>query len=296
MAALNSIAAIYSFTASSTSHYRSEGLLENPVNFGHFAVLAFPLALYQYLYRSGLIKWLGLGLSAILVGGVVVSVSRGAVVSLILVFLAILVAERRRILPLLLVGALCLCMLPLAPSYFHERVSSLTTDIQRTIFVGEQHALTSRGYLNKAGVKIWLAHPVLGVGMGNFGYYYVEKEFNPGFKNWQHVGSHSIYIQALSETGTVGFLVLVWLIVTTMRNIIQARRASIGDPSRWLYFGAIQMMAIAVFISTSSYGNLLRADFWMIVCLTAVSSRVTLTQEKLSLPEGTLVEAAAGSS
>jgi len=279
MISINAAVGIVDFAALSDTFYRSKGLLGNANHFGHLSALAFPLALYQYLYRKGIVRWIGLALCGLLAGGVIVSVSRGAVLSLVLVFLVVLVVERRRIVPLALVIALGLCATPFLPDYFHRRVGNLVTDVKRSVFVHQEKVLTSRGYLNKAGIKIWQDHPVLGVGVGNFGFYYVEKDYNPGMLKSDRVVAHSIYMQALAETGTVGGLTLLWLILVSLRNIILARRASRHDPDRWLYFGAIEMMALAVFISMASYGSLLNSDFWLFVCLPAVSKRVAESEQ-----------------
>jgi len=275
MAAVNAAAAVIDFATSSDWYYRSTGLLENANYLGHLAALAFPIALFQYLYRTGPVRWVGLGLAALLAGGVIASVSRGATLSLVLVFLVMLVRERRKILPLLFVLLLGLCAVPFLPKYFHERVGDLGADVKRSIFLSENRDLTSRGYLMSGGLKIWMKHPVLGVGMGNFGRYFVEREYNPGFrKRNPNVVPHNIYTQALAETGLVGAGLLAWLLIMALRNILRARQAARNDPDRWLYFGAVEMMALAVIISSAASGSLLRAEFWLFICLTAMSTRV----------------------
>jgi O-antigen ligase len=108
------------------------------------------------------------------------------------------------------------------------------------------------------------------------------------------VVAHNIYMQAFAEMGTLGGLLLFWLIGLAVRNVIAARRASRADPDSWLYFGAIEMMALAVFVSVSTYGNLMRSDFWMFVLLTAISGRVAvIEQAKTHPPVAALEEAPA---
>jgi O-antigen ligase len=287
MAALNSIVGIFDFAASSDIRYRSTGLMENQNSFGHLAALAFPLALYQYLYRRGFARWLGLALCAVFVGGVVASVSRGAVLSLLAVGVAALFAERRRIIPLLLVVVLAFSAVPFFPGYFKERVGDLANDVKRSVLIQNQGSdLTSRGHLNTAGIRIWLAHPVIGVGIGNFGYYYLQREYTQGLTGTNKTVAHNIYVQALAETGLVGFLVLVSVIVISVRGLRRTRRTAREDPDRWIYFGAIEMMALAIAVSTASYGSLMNNDLWMFVGLTAVSSRIAYGLSRGESPEG----------
>jgi O-antigen ligase len=294
LAALNSLLGIFDFALSAEDFHRSAGLMADANSLGHFAALAFPLTLYQYLYRKGFLRWVGLALSMLFIAGISVSVSRGATISLILVFLTILVKERRKIIPLIMVILLFLCTLPFLPDYYYERMGNLGSDVKRTVGIRTNDDPTPRGYLMKAGLKMWLDNPVLGVGARNFGLYYVEREYNPGLKKSNRVIAHNIYIQALAEMGTVGAVILLWLILATLRNIVQARRASDRDSDQWHYFGSIEMMALAIFVSTATYGSYMWSDFWLLITLVAVSKRVALTEQEVESQQRMLPAISAG--
>ncbi len=274
MAAVNAAYGIFDYSRSSETTFRSIGLMENANGFGHLAALAFPLAFYQYLYRRGTMRWVGLALSAVLVGGVVVSVSRGALVSVIVICAVTLFRERQRALPLLLVIAMVIPLIPVMPEYFNKRVGNLTEDIKNSLSIGRDRGLTSRGYLNNAGLKIWAAHPILGVGIGNFGHYYIQRDYMQRLDGTDEMVAHNIYVQALSETGLVGFGVLVSVLGISAYSIWRARRKSDRTGERWIYLGAIEMMALAIVVSTATYGSVMNNDFWMFIALTAISRRV----------------------
>lgn len=274
MAMLNSVVGIFDFSKATDFNFRSMGLMENANSFGHLAALALPLALYQYLYRDGMIRIVGLVLSVLLVGGVVASVSRGALLSVLIVVTVTLLRERRRAIPLLLVIGVAMAAAPFMPNYFQERVGNLAMDVKNSVMIGQQHDLTSRGYLNTAGLRIWAAHPIIGVGIGNFGHYYVQSEFREDLSGTEATITHNIYIQALAEMGIVGAAVLAWLLLSSVRNVWCARRASEPGSQEWIYFGALQMMALAIFVSTATYGSLMNSDFWMFIGLTSVAARV----------------------
>jgi len=277
MAALNAAVGVYDFAHSSEQFFRSAGMLENANEFGNLAALAFPLALFQFLYRRGTLRWVGLALCAVCAAGVVVSVSRGALIAMIVVFLLVCVTERRKLPALLLVAGLALGSVPLLPGYFFQRVSNLVSEIRGTVVLTDSSQLTTRGYYNQGALRVFLAHPVLGVGIGNFGSYFVEHKYNPLAKSaTTGVSAHNIYLQALAETGLVGFANLIWLIAITLSNVFRARAASRGDVTRWLYFGGTEMMALTVLITTFSSGNLMYEEFWLLVGLTAVSAQVAV--------------------
>lgn len=274
MASLNSVIAMIEYAATTDYYHRSTGLMGNPNNFGGLATLAFPLALYQYIYAKGWMRLLGLALTAILVGGIVSSVSRGALVSLIVVFTVVCVRERRRLIPILLVIGLAFSAIPLLPDYFLERAGNLTVDVKNSVAVGSGPGLTSRGHLNTVGLRIWAAHPILGVGIGNFGFYYNQRDYISGMAAGEQVVAHNIYIQALAEMGTVGALVLAWLLLNSGLSLMRARRATHYTERRRIYSRAIEMMTLAILINTASTGSLMGNDMWMFLGLTMIAGRV----------------------
>ena len=278
MAAVNSIAGVIGYASASEHNYRSTGLMENANSFGHLAALAFPLALYQYIYRRGWMRVAGFALLIILTGGIVASVSRGALLSVMVVFAVTLWRERQRAIPLLIVVAVAVAATPLLPEYYQDRVGNLAVDIKNSVMVNNDRGLTSRGYLNSAGLKIWSTHPILGVGIGNFGYYYVQREFVEDLAGSEQTIAHNIYIQALAEMGVVGAFLLLWIMLQSAKSILRARKLSEAYQDRLVYFRAIEMMALAILVSTATYGSLMNNDFWMFIGLTAIASRVAADQ------------------
>jgi len=279
MASANSIVGMVDSSGAAEVDHRSMGLTENANNLGHLAALAFPLALYQYLYAKGWQRWLGLSLCAVLAGGIVASVSRGALVSLTVVFAIVMVVERRRVLPLLLILGLGFSSIPLLPNYFIDRTSNLVEDVKNTVVIQDQRQLSSRGHLNAAGLRIWLAHPVMGVGIGNFGYYYMQREFMGADRPDKRIGAHNIYIQALSELGILGGLVLLWLLLHSGLSVVRARRSTDRNSERWPYMAAIEMMALAILVNTASAGHLMGNDLWMFLGLTVIAGEVAKNKD-----------------
>lgn len=290
MAAANAVFGMFDYSRASDFNYRSMGLMENANSFGHLAALAFPLALYQYLYREGTVRVAGFILTGCLFGGVVASVSRGALLSVLFIVTVTLIRERRRTIPLLIVVALGIASTPFLPEYYRERVGNLVDDVKNSLAVKQDRGLTSRGSLNSAGLKIWWDHPIVGVGIGNFGRYYVQSDYVAELQGSENIIAHNIYIQALAEMGIIGTIVLLWLLFGSARGIWLARRSTVRGSPEWIYFGAMEMMVLAIFVSTASYGNLMSNDFWLFVALTAASARVAVagtTRPQLPAPEAT---------
>ncbi|MBK9926023.1 MAG: O-antigen ligase family protein [Anaerolineales bacterium] len=81
----------------------------------------------------------------------------------------------------------------------------------------------------RAGWRMWLDHPVHGVGIGQF----VERLASYGSDLLEprrlRLGAHNMYVQVLAETGLVGFFLFLAMLISTIREIWTLRNLS--DPS-----------------------------------------------------------------
>jgi O-antigen ligase len=106
----------------------------------------------------------------------------------------------------------------------YARISSLFGD-----YVVEQ-----RGALMLAGVLMFLAHPLVGVGPGGFGA--SLDEFGPQI-DWlyDYTGSaHNAYIHSAAEMGGVGLLAFVAFLGSCFVALLLSARRGRGDPNATL--------------------------------------------------------------
>jgi hypothetical protein len=66
------------------------------------------------------------------------------------------------------------------------------------------------------GVKIFQAHPLVGVGLGGYGFHFERFEWNPTLSEWSSDDRHianNVLVELLSETGLLGLLLFLffWL-------------------------------------------------------------------------------------
>lgn len=77
----------------------------------------------------------------------------------------------------------------------------------------------------EAGFRMWLDHPLQGVGIGLFRDYltYYGADLLPSHK--LSLGAHNMYVSMLAETGFVGLGLFVWMLVISLKSLWLASRS-----------------------------------------------------------------------
>lgn len=171
--------------------------------FAAFMVTALWIIGVQFLrsnWQGKILCFLSGGFTA---NAVVLTKSRGAMVGLIAGGLMALLFAPKRVRTLVVVGLLLggSGFLYLANEQFFHRISTITRPTEE-----RDSSAQSRIVLAKAGLKMWLDHP-MGVGPGNF--YQNIGRYVPAYGGKD---AHNTYIRCLTETGLVGFVVFVSII------------------------------------------------------------------------------------
>ena len=81
-----------------------------------------------------------------------------------------------------------------------------------------------------------MAHPILGVGAGNFsfnvGLYQPKDYLKPEFleRDWSGTATHSAFFQVLAEQGSVGILLFGYIVWAHLRTVRRLRRLAAAVP------------------------------------------------------------------
>jgi putative inorganic carbon (HCO3(-)) transporter len=211
-----------------TAGFRSEG----PVSANYFAlvlVVLVPLAMDRLLHaaRPRLRVLAGLALGVILVA-LVGTYSRGAIVALGVVCLAMLVwVPRRRVFQAVAVAAapILLAFVFLIPSDYVDRLSALgqLADVAR----GELPADNAlRGRLSEvtAAAMMLRDHSLIGVGYGNFEIHYPRyaRELALDGRREERQ-AHSLYLEVGAETGLIGLVAFGGMLLVPALGLRRAR-------------------------------------------------------------------------
>lgn len=206
--------------------WRLAGSIGDP-NFFALA-LAATLPLAAILVLDGRYFWerlFALVAAAAALLAVAFSYSRGSVFGLGFIFLALLLGHRRRAW-IAAAGVLAVAGLLLAmPPTFRARMLSLRglslTAPQQSI---PNYSFRGRRAELLAGLAMWRAHPIMGVGAGAYSSAYEKYaawvELDP---RGQRRDPHNLFLQIAAETGLLGLAAFGWLLFAAWRLLRQAR-------------------------------------------------------------------------
>jgi O-antigen ligase len=191
------------------------GLMQNPNDLALHMVVFMPLAAFVAL-RSGppIKRLIAAGAAFAMMGAVVASGSRGGFIGLMVMLLVLAVFAARQRPAMVFAGALVvLCALPILPSSYWRRVSSITDPSK-----DDYQSSEARKRLFGEAFDAFVENPITGVGAGQFKDYKPEKRVEA----WHE--THNIWLQVASELGIFGLGVFTFLMVRAFSGVWQTRR------------------------------------------------------------------------
>jgi len=223
--------------ASTQGTPRAAGPVGETNRFGQVLLVLIPLGIMLALgERLIVLRRLALLLTVPILMGMATTVSRGAFVGLVAVFL---VAALFRYVRLAHIGVVAVTVVMLLLSFpkLGERLYELQalTAIQDSSIgqqvVGDTGNLRGRATATVAALLVWADHPLFGVGRGEFQYYYeqyagvvaTQTSINARIGFGESLQAHNLYASVLAETGGLGFVFFMAVFVVTMLALHRAR-------------------------------------------------------------------------
>ena len=150
--------------------------------------------------------------AAVMVGTIFLSGSRGGMLAIVAEFVllaALLVKQRRSLRTAIRIGLFLAIVMGLLVWIGGDELS------KRAATMGPSHFELSsdfRSSINRDGLRMFLKRPVLGWGLGTFPIVYPR--FRSFYTNFLVNEAHNDYLQLLVEMGWLGFVSMVWFVVT----------------------------------------------------------------------------------
>jgi probable O-glycosylation ligase (exosortase A-associated) len=228
--------------------------------------------------RSKLVYFLAVGL---LVAANIFSGSRGGFIGLASVLFFCWLKSRRKMAALLVVGALALLALLVAPEEYWDEIKS----------IGEENIQEGTGaerwYSWERAMEMFLDHPIMGVGQNNYPWNVMRYEPPDRFREKSIGGraAHSIYFTLLPELGLVGVVLFAILAAATWRQLTRLRAKLSGEERD--HPAARRMTALANALQGSLVGYLVSGiflsvlyypHFWLLLGLSVAAVQIDLSE------------------
>jgi O-antigen ligase len=240
------------------------------------ALLCIPVAFYLIGGRQRpWERWFCRGCLALTILGLTAAASRGALLGLGAALVYACVVSRRRGRMLKLAFGVLLPLLLLSPSSPLPRLLSPDRS--------DQESSDTRLALWRAGLRMVEAHPVTGVGLGNFKWV-VSRYDAPG----ESLGNvaHNTYVEVAAELGIPGLVLWLGLLASTFRALTRIRRRTRDVPAADLVHRAalgLQAGMVAFLVATFFVSATQQKLFWLAVFLTMCLPALAREAERRAL-------------
>lgn len=234
--------------ARSLERTAGQGFFANPNELAMALNLLLPFAIVLGLTNKGVKRLAYFGCAAVLAFAVVVSFSRGGFLGLVALGGVLMwkAGRDKRAMTVLSGLVLCCAFIVAMPSGYSDRIFTiLHTQNDQTRSAQERQELIGRA------VEVIMYHPVIGVGVGNFGIYSIKDKV-----------AHNAYLEIAAELGVIGFIAYMVLIVAPLRTLRRIERETYetragpngwGERERETYFLSIGLQAVIVAYMVCSF-------------------------------------------
>jgi putative inorganic carbon (HCO3(-)) transporter len=269
---------------------RAQGPVNEPNRFAQMLVVLLPLAVFAARATPRrAAKLLAAGAGALIGAGVLLTLSRGAMVSIVLV--AITATCIRWIRPrfvLACVGGL-LVLGPFLTPFFTTRLQSITAATTLVSYdpsaVSEADGSTRmRATAMLAALNVFRDHPVLGVGPGQYSPFYslrYHSALGNKFSDMQTtLRAHIMYFEVAAEEGLVGLVIFLAIVGVIVRDLWRGRQRMRSRDPQLMHLATACFLAIACYLTTAVFLHLnYQRYYWFLLALSGAAVHIIRTSE-----------------
>jgi O-antigen ligase len=240
---------------------RATGPIGDANYYGQILIVVIPFTLYlAWIAERKRTRLAWLGVAVAIVGGVLVTYSRGAMLGMGVMTALAVIALRIPITRAAGAAVVACLLLLVMPGNVGRRFATMVSLFpQETYYVAPEASFERRKLIAATGARMFDEHPLLGVGAGNFVAHfseYTRKVGSPAelfYDHGQLDQAHSLYLEVASETGLLGLSVFAAIVVAAYTDLRRTQRVLRARGNR----GAL----LALGLSVSLTGFLVTALF-----------------------------------
>jgi O-antigen ligase len=262
------------------------------VPFADMLVISLIISYSYFLFQSNSQKRLKYAIAFFIsLGALLATQTRGAMISFILsyVFVSIIALRKKRIVDFPIVHRnflmLTITLIVILASIFLFS-QPLLTNISHRFYslyqlpgAGAQETIMLRFFLWDTAWKTFLAHPFLGIGIGQFravNLVIPSLRFSPVFQDVFGLDPHNIILSYLSETGLLGLSILLYFMLSFLKVSWRAYKDSFNKQDLSIstsLFGILFFVTVSSFYAGAWFTGLSGMAFMFFLALTVVFHR-----------------------
>lgn len=248
--------------------FRAAGQFGDPNFFAQSLLVALPAALAMAAHAHGMAGRLFAAVAAAFITvAVVLTFSRGGLLVLGLVLVLALWRWHRSLQALAMAAATVVALFAFLPGSYVDRVVSVGSGTTSSV---SDASVVERAHGLQTAVRMSVAHPVLGVGLGNYAAH--VREFAPSAARTElrrPLPPHNLFLASSAETGLVGLLVLLATVAAALRGPVRLMRLADAwaDPELAAHAWAVGTSTLAFFCAAFFLPPAYGRQLWLVVGL-----------------------------
>lgn len=257
----------------SDASQRLSGPIGEKNRYAQIMLILLPLALIGFLTARSRRSRLLIALAGLaILGGMLLTYSRGAGVALlVLVLIAIALRYIRLRDAVLIAGALVIAVSVFAPRYI-ERIGSLETlgSLVSAGSTASDGAILGRATSNLASFNVFVDYPFIGVGPGQFAAVYSQEYGNELGLRFRETArrAHNMILEVAADTGVVGVIALGGIFAATLMGLWRVRRAWLPRNPEYAAWATAFMLAVVGYLLTSLFLHIAYMRYlWLLMAL-----------------------------
>jgi O-antigen ligase len=230
-----------------------------------------------------LLRLAAYGVALVVSGAVILTFSRGAAVGFALVILLMTLLRYIKLYQLAAVALVIAGLLIAVPQYA-DRLTTLYAVVGAVTDSGSaiaaDNSVLSRATENLAALNVFSDHPIVGVGPGQFSSYYREYADDIAISvKAEDRQAHNLYLSTAAETGTLGLICFMAILLITLWQLALARRRWVGRRTDLTNMVTGFGLAVATYMTTGIFLHLSYIRyFWLVMALAGAAALMALRE------------------